>query len=70
FVLNMTPYKSGAVFFAWGLLLAVFSVLVAPRLQRRFGSLKVLAASLVLLAVDLLVLGYGSHGTAVVATIV
>ncbi|CCK27630.1 integral membrane transport protein [Streptomyces davaonensis JCM 4913] len=35
FVLNMTPYKSGAVFFAWGVLLAVFSVLVAPRLQRR-----------------------------------
>ena len=31
FVLNMTPYKSGAVFFAWGVLLAVFSVLVAPR---------------------------------------
>lgn len=46
------------------------SVLVAPRLQRRFGSLKVLGASLVLLAADLLVLGYGSHGTAVVATIV
>ncbi|CAM5676761.1 MFS transporter [Streptomyces californicus] len=48
FVLDMTPYKSGAVFFAWGLLLAVFSVLVAPRLQRRFGSLKVLGAPLVL----------------------
>ncbi|MFJ4179652.1 MFS transporter [Streptomyces sp. NPDC089733] len=70
FVLNMTPYKSGAVFFAWGLLLAVFSVLVAPRLQERFGSLKVLGASLVLLAVDLLVLGYGDHTTAIVCTIV
>lgn len=70
FVLNMTPYKSGAVFFAWGLLLAVFSVLVAPRLQKRFGSLKVLGASLVLLAADLVVLGYGSHTTAIVCTIV
>ncbi|MFE7107424.1 MFS transporter [Streptomyces sp. NPDC057575] len=70
FVLNMTPYKSGAVFFAWGLLLAVFSVLVAPRLQARFGSLKVLGASLVLLAADLLVLGYGNHTTAIVCTIV
>ena len=69
FVLNMTPYKSGAVFFAWGVLLAVFSVLVAPRLQARFGSLKVLGGSLVLLAVDVLVLGYGDHTTAIVCTI-
>ncbi|MBD0710990.1 MULTISPECIES: MFS transporter [unclassified Streptomyces] len=69
FVLNMTPYKSGAVFFAWGVLLAVFSVLVAPRLQRRFGSLAVLAGSLVLLAADVVVLGYGNHTTAVVCTV-
>ncbi|MFD6426153.1 MFS transporter [Streptomyces sp. NPDC060198] len=70
FVLDMTPYKSGAVFFAWGLLLAVFSVFVAPRLQARFGSLKVLGTSLVLFAADLLVLGYGDHTTAIVCTIV
>ncbi|WP_328950358.1 MFS transporter [Streptomyces sp. NBC_00184] len=70
FVLNMTPYKSGAVFFAWGLLLAVFSVLVAPRLQKRFGSLKVVGASLLLLAADLVILGYGNHTTAIVCTIV
>lgn len=70
FVLNMSPYKSGAVFFAWGLLLAVFSVLVAPKLQKRFGSLKVVGASLVLLAADLVILGYGNHTTAIVCTIV
>lgn len=70
FVLDMSPYRSGAVFFAWGLLLAVFSVLVAPRLQRRFGSLKVVGGSLVLLAADLVVLGYGNHTTAIVCTIV
>ncbi|GAB2788054.1 MFS transporter [Streptomyces daliensis] len=69
FVLNMSPYRSGGVFFAWGVLLAVFSVLVAPRLQERFGSLKVLGGSLVLMAADLLVLGYGNHTTAIVATI-
>ncbi|MFI9614716.1 MFS transporter [Streptomyces sp. NPDC052023] len=69
FVLNMSPYRSGAVFFAWGVLLAVFSVLVAPRMQARFGSLKVLGGSLVLLAADVLVLGYGAHTTAVVCTI-
>ncbi|POX45188.1 MFS transporter [Streptomyces sp. Ru72] len=69
FVLNMTPYKSGAVFFAWGVLLAVFSVIVAPRMQERFGSLKVLGGSLVLLAADVAVLGYGGHTTAVVCTV-
>src|SRR4051794_29765146 len=69
FVLDMTPYRSGAVFFAWGLLLAVFSVIVAPRMQQRFGSLKVLGGSLVLLAADVAVLGYGDHTTAVVCTI-
>ncbi|GHA72866.1 MFS transporter [Streptomyces termitum] len=69
FVLDMTPYRSGGVFFFWGVLLAVFSVLVAPRLQRRFGSLAVLAGSLVLLAADVLVLGYGNHTTAVVCTV-
>ncbi|MFG2829308.1 MFS transporter [Streptomyces sp. NPDC048434] len=69
FVLNMSPYKSGGVFFAWGVLLAVFSVLVAPRLQHRFGSLKVLGGSLLLLAADLLVLGYGDHTTAIVCTV-
>jgi MFS family permease len=70
FVLNMSPYRSGAVFFAWGLLLALFSVVVAPRVQKRFGSLRVLGASLVLLAADLLVLGYGSHAVAVACTVV
>ncbi|MEW2437689.1 MFS transporter [Streptomyces caniferus] len=69
FVLDMSPYTSGAVFFAWGVLLAVFSVLVAPRLQHRLGSLKVLGGSLLLLAADLLVLGYGDHTTAVVCTV-
>lgn len=69
FVLDMTPYASGGVFFAWGVLLAVSSVLVAPRLQERFGSVRVLAGSLVLLAADVVVLGFGDHTTAVVCTV-
>jgi MFS family permease len=69
FVLDMSPYRSGGVFFAWGVLLAVFSVLVAPRLQQRFGSLRVLGTSLVLMGADLVLLGYGSHTAAIAATI-
>jgi MFS family permease len=44
-------------------------VIVAPRMQERFGSLKVLGGSLVLLAADVVVLGYGDHTTAIVCTI-
>ncbi|WP_262007275.1 MFS transporter [Streptomyces sp. FIT100] len=69
FVLDMSPYRSGAVFFAWGLLLAVFSVLVAPRLQQRYGSTRVLVGSLLLLAADVVVLGYGDRTAAVVCTV-
>ncbi|OIJ97212.1 hypothetical protein BIV25_15670 [Streptomyces sp. MUSC 14] len=57
------------MFFARGVLLAVFSVIVAPRPQARLGSLKVLGASLVALAADVLVLGYSDHTTAVVRTV-
>ncbi|MQY16719.1 Multidrug efflux protein YfmO [Streptomyces sp. RB5] len=70
FVLDMSPYRSGLVFFGWGVLLAVFSVFVAPRLQARFGSLRVLGGSLLLMAADLVVLGYGGHTAAVVGTVV
>ncbi|MET7638313.1 MFS transporter [Streptomyces sp. NPDC005438] len=69
FVLRMSPYRSGAVFFAWGVLLAVFSVLIAPRLQERLGSLRVLTLSLVLLAADLLLIGYGGHTAAIAGTV-
>ncbi len=44
-------------------------MIVAPRMQARFGSLKVLGGSLVLLAADVLVLGYGTHTAAVVCMI-
>ncbi|WTW97166.1 MFS transporter [Streptomycetaceae bacterium NBC_01309] len=70
FVLDMSPYRSGAVFFAWGILLALFSVLVAPRLQSRFGSVAVAATSLVLFAADLAVIAYGSKTVIVTGVIV
>ncbi|MFJ4012304.1 MFS transporter [Streptomyces sp. NPDC090026] len=69
FVLDLTPYRAGGVFFAWGVLLALFSVVVAPRLQSRFGSPPVLCAALLVLAADVMALGYGGHGTAVFCTV-
>lgn len=46
----------GLIFFAWGIGLALTSVFLAPVLTARFGRRKVLAAMLVLLAVDLAVM--------------
>jgi predicted MFS family arabinose efflux permease len=60
FVLDMSPYTIGAIFCGWGVLLAVFSVLVAPRLQARFSSVALAMTCLLLFAVLLLVIAFGS----------
>ncbi|CAM4140319.1 MFS transporter [Nocardiopsis rhodophaea] len=49
FVLGMSPYGIGAVFFAWGVLVAVSSVVVAPRLHHRIGAVPTLHTALALL---------------------
>jgi MFS family permease len=59
FVLQMSAHAVGLIFFGWGVLLAVFSVIVTPRLQARFGALPVAGASLVALAILLIVMGVG-----------
>ncbi len=51
------PIQLGAVFCGWGILVALFSVLVAPRVQRRFGTAKTLYVTFALFAVDLAVIG-------------
>ncbi|GAB3986486.1 MFS transporter [Actinoallomurus acanthiterrae] len=49
FVLHMDAHGIGLVFFGWGLLLALCSVFVAPVLQRRLGSVRVLYLALTVL---------------------
>ncbi|GAA4351752.1 MFS transporter [Angustibacter luteus] len=56
FPLAMGAHQIGLIFFGWGVCLAVASVFVAPRLQRRFGTLPVVAAALTAFAVDLAVM--------------
>ncbi len=53
FPLDMNASQVGWVFFGWGLLLAFTSVVVAPVLQRRFGTVPTVVAALVLFAADL-----------------
>lgn len=61
----------GWTFFGWGLLLAFTSVVAAPRLQRRFGTLPSMIACLSLFAVDLAVMAaFAQHEAVVVVGIV
>ncbi|WP_028267713.1 MFS transporter [Arthrobacter sp. MA-N2] len=72
FILGMDAYGIGAVFFGWGVAVAVFSVFVAPVLQRRFGTTNVLVGTLGVLLLDLVGLGLaaGHSVTAVVVLVI
>jgi ACDE family multidrug resistance protein len=58
----------GWTFFGWGVLLALTSVLAAPRLQRRFGTLPTLIAMLTLFGLDLAAMAVFTEHEAAVAT--
>ncbi|MGW1911668.1 MFS transporter [Streptomyces sp. NPDC002076] len=64
--MKLSAHQLGLVFTGWGLLVALFSVFVAPRLQARFGTAPVLYANLVGLAVVMAVIATGVRTPAVV----
>ncbi|MNB73579.1 Multidrug efflux protein YfmO [compost metagenome] len=72
FVMNLDEHGLGYVFFGWGILLAITSVFVAPRLQRRFGSIPSMSVALLLFALTLLAMGIwtSSQTTVIVSVIV
>jgi ACDE family multidrug resistance protein len=72
FPMRLSAHQLGVVFFAWGVLVAIFSVAVAPRLQRRFGTAPTLYANLAFLAVVMIVIAAftGSRTAVIVAVIV
>src|SRR3954468_17126253 len=67
FPLAMSARQIGLIFFGWGICLASTSVFVAPRLQRRFGTLPVAMTVLLLFSADLAVMGLFAHHKAVLA---
>jgi MFS transporter, ACDE family, multidrug resistance protein len=72
FPMHLGIHELGYVFTAWGVLVAIFAVFVAPRAQRRFGTPRTLYVNLALLAIDLAVIAAftSSQATLIVAVIV
>ncbi|SEN29820.1 MFS transporter [Nonomuraea pusilla] len=69
FILGMSPYGIGAVFFGWGVCVALSSVFGAPPLQRRIGRVNVLHLSLALLAVLQIGIALSGHAGIIVFTV-
>lgn len=57
FVMGLDVHGIGFVFLGWGILLAITSVFMAPKLQQRFGTIKSMCLMLFLFAVVLLAMG-------------
>ncbi|MGE2731713.1 MFS transporter [Mycolicibacterium vaccae] len=68
FPLDMTAHQIGLIFFGWGVALAVTSVFVAPRLQRRFGTVPSLLVNLLAMTATLAVMAVATDNKAVLAT--
>lgn len=70
FPLAMSAHQIGLIFSGWGLALAFASVVVAPKLQRRFGTVRVLIVNLFALSLLLAVMAIGTDVKAVLVTCV
>jgi predicted MFS family arabinose efflux permease len=57
FLMHLSPLRLGAVFCAWGVLVAIFAVFGAPWLKARLGTPRTLYINFLLIAADLAVIG-------------
>jgi predicted MFS family arabinose efflux permease len=57
FVMGLDEHGLGFVFLGWGILLAITSVFMAPKLQKWFGTIKSMCAMLILFALLLFAMG-------------
>jgi MFS family permease len=71
FPMHLSIHQLGYVFTGWGVLVAIFAVFVAQRLQRRFGTPNTLYVSFAVLTVILIVIGAGTSSqlTLIIAVI-
>ncbi|SCX03201.1 MFS transporter [Mycolicibacterium fluoranthenivorans] len=67
FPLDMSAHEIGLIFFGWGVALAFTSVVVAPRLQHRFGTVRVLILNLLAFGLVLVAMAVWTDHKAVLA---
>ena len=65
FPMHLDTHKLGIAFTGWGVLVALFAVFGAPRLQARFGIARTLYVNLTLFGLDVLIIGIFVHNQAV-----
>src|SRR5215469_13720103 len=65
FPMDLSPIKLGFVFFGWGILVAIFAVFGAPRLQSKFGIAKTMYVNLAAFAAVILVIAIWTTDRAV-----
>ena len=70
FPMNLNTHQLGYVFTGWGVLVAIFAVFVAPRLERRLGVAKALYLNLTLFAIDVLIIALYTNNRTVLITAV
>jgi predicted MFS family arabinose efflux permease len=71
FLMHLSALKLGAVFCAWGVLVAIFAVFGAPAFKDRFGTARTLISSLILIAVILGVIGvFPDHRWVVIIAVI
>jgi len=72
FPMDLGIHQLGYVFTAWGILVAIFAVFFAQRLQARFGTARTLYVNLALMSLDLVVIAVftSSQLTLIIAVIV
>ncbi len=71
FLMHLSPLKLGAVFFGWGVLVALFAVFGAPWLKTRLGTASTLYVNFVCLAACLAVIGiWADHRAVVITTVI
>jgi MFS transporter, ACDE family, multidrug resistance protein len=71
FPMNLNTHQLGYVFTCWGVLVAIFAIFAAPRLQRRLGVARTLYLNLTLFAIDVLVIAlYTTNRTVLITAVI
>jgi ACDE family multidrug resistance protein len=71
FLMDLTPIKLGAVFFGWGVLVALFAVFGAPMLKARLGTPRTLYGAFVAMGLISLVIGlFPDHRGVVIGAVI